>query len=171
MNRGRLLPLITLCVLAVVPGGSLRAQQAAPADFTLFEQRIRPVLVAIALFSPFLNLLTLTGSLFMMQVFDRVLGSQSLPTLVALSLIAIAAYAFQGLLEVVRTRVLALVGERIDEDIGPKVHSAVADLPLRLPRRTQEALQPFRDLEAIRSFASGPGPGLMGAVDCGPAAG
>lgn len=100
----------------------------------------------------------LTGSLFMMQIYDRVLGSQSVPTLVMLSIIAIAAYVFQGGLELVRSRVLALAGERIDEEVSPKVHAAVADLPLRLPRSATESLQPFRDLELIRGFVGGPGP-------------
>ena len=65
--------------------------------------------------SGIINLLMLTGSLFMMQVYDRVLGSHSVPTLVLLSVMATAAYLFQGALDIVRTRVLALVGERIDE--------------------------------------------------------
>lgn len=107
--------------------------------------------------SGLINVLMLTGSLFMMQVYDRVLGSQSVPTLIALSLIAIAAYTFQGILDALRGRLLALIGERVDEVIGPKVYAAVTDLPLRLPRGAQESLQPFRDLDAIRMFLGGQG--------------
>ncbi|HJQ59650.1 MAG TPA: type I secretion system permease/ATPase, partial [Vineibacter sp.] len=121
----------------------------------------RGAFTGIALISGLINVLMLTGSIFMIQIYDRVLGSQSTPTLVLLSLIAIAAYLFQGGLDIVRSRVLALIGERIDEEIGPKVHAAVADLPLRLPRGSLEALQPFRDLEAVRGFLSGPGPGAL----------
>ena len=121
----------------------------------------RRVFVCVAAMSGIINLLMLTGSLFMIQVYDRVLGSQSVPTLLALSLIASAAFIFQGILEVVRTRIISLVAERIDEDLGPRIHAAVADLPLRLPRGAQETLQPFRDLDAIRMFVAGPGPLAM----------
>jgi ATP-binding cassette subfamily C protein len=118
----------------------------------------RAAFVGIGLVSGVINLLTLTGALFMMQVYDRVLGSQSVPTLVALSLIAVAAYLFQGWLDILRARVLALIGERVDAEIGPKLHAAVVDLPLRVEHSNQEPLHPFRQLEALRSFLSGAGP-------------
>ena len=53
---------------------------------------------------------------------------------------------------------LALIGERVDAEIGPKVHAAVVDLPLRTQHQNQESLQPFRQLEALRSFLAGAGP-------------
>jgi ATP-binding cassette subfamily C protein len=118
----------------------------------------RPAFVGIGLVSGVINLLMLTGAVFMMQVYDRVLASRSVPTLLALGLIAGAAYLFQGGLEVLRARVLALIAEQVDGEIGPRVHAAVADLPLRMPQDSQEALQPFRQLEALRSFLAGPGP-------------
>jgi PrtD family type I secretion system ABC transporter len=118
----------------------------------------RGAFIGIALVSGIINVLMLTSSIFMMQVYDRVLGSQSVPTLVALSLIAVAAYLFQGWLDILRGRALALIGERVDGAIGPKVHAAVVDLPLRAPNANQEALQPFRQLEALRSFLAGAGP-------------
>ena len=118
----------------------------------------RGVFAGVGLLSGVINLLMLTGSLFMMQLYDRVLGSQSIPTLVALALIAIAAYAFQGGIDIVRSRILALAGERIEEEIAPKVNAAIAELPLRMPRGQTEALQPFRDIESVRGFMAGPGP-------------
>ena len=121
----------------------------------------RTALLALLLISGIINVLMLTGSLFMMQVYDRVLGSQSVPTLIMLSIIAIAAYVFQAGLEVIRTRVMGLVAERIDTEVGPKIHAAVADLPLRMPRGAQESMQPFRDLDAVRSFVGGPGPSAL----------
>ncbi len=105
-----------------------------------------------------INILMLTGSIFMIQIYDRVLASRSLPTLVALSVIAVTAYVLQGGLDAIRGRVLALIGERIDSVVGPDLYEAVVELPLRSPRPGQETLQPFRDLDAIRSFMSGPGP-------------
>lgn len=119
--------------------------------------RCRAAFIGIALVSGVVNILMLTGSLFMLQVYDRVLGSHSVPTLVALSAIAVVAYSIQGWLDILRSRVLTLLGERIDGEIGPKVHAAVIDLPLRTVRTTQETMQPFRDLEAVRSFMVGAG--------------
>jgi PrtD family type I secretion system ABC transporter len=121
----------------------------------------RAAAVSLFMISGIINVLMLTGSLFMMQVYDRVLGSHSIPTLVLLSFMATAAYLFQGGLDIVRTRVLGLIGERIDEEVAPKVHDAVIDLPLRMKRGENEAMQPFRDVDAIRAFVSGPGPVAM----------
>jgi len=116
------------------------------------------VLLGIAFVSGVINLLMLTGSIFMMQVYDRVLGSHSIPTLWALSAAAVAAYAFQGALDMVRARVLALTGERVDEELGPKLQAAAAELPLVAARPGAETLQPFRDLDTIRAYMAGPGP-------------
>ncbi len=117
----------------------------------------KDALFGVGLMSGLINLLMLTGSLFMMQVYDRVLASHSVPTLVSLSFIAIVAYAFQGWLDALRSRILMLVGERIDAEVGPDVHASVLDLPLKALRPAGETLQPFRDLDAIRSFIGGPG--------------
>jgi PrtD family type I secretion system ABC transporter len=132
---------------------------ASPVSIVL--KSCRAAAVSLFLISGIINVLMLTGSLFMMQVYDRVLGSHSIPTLVVLSIMATAAYLFQGGLDIVRTRVLGLVGERIDEEVAPQVHDAVIDLPLRMKRGENEAMQPFRDVDAIRGFVSGPGPVAM----------
>jgi ATP-binding cassette subfamily C protein len=118
----------------------------------------RAAFIAIGLVSGVINLLMLTGAIFMMQVYDRVLGSQSVPTLVALSIIAMGAYTFQGWLDIIRVRVLALLGERIEGEVAPKLHAAVVDLPLRVQQGLHEPLHAFRQLDAVRSFVAGPGP-------------
>ncbi len=117
----------------------------------------------LGLASGIINLLTLTGSLFMMQVYDRVLGSQSVPTLLGLSLIAIFAYMFQGWLEAIRSRILTLIGEKIDNDVSEKVHAAGMKMAIASPAGAQEAGQAFRDLESIRAFVTGQG--LIAALD------
>ena len=94
----------------------------------------------------------------MMQVYDRVLGSHSVPTLWALSAVAIGAYMFQGVLEMMRARVLALVGERIDDEVGPKINQAVSEMPPGANRGQAEAMQPFRDLDTVRAYLGSPGP-------------
>ena len=114
--------------------------------------------MALAVVSGIINILMLTGSVFMIQIYDRVLVSRSLPTLIAFSAMAVAAYLFQGVPDIIRARVLALIGEAVDAKIGTQLYKAVAELPLRSDRPGQETPQPFRDLDAIRGFLAGAGP-------------
>lgn len=118
----------------------------------------RRAFIGLGVISGVINLLMLTGPLFMIQIYDRVLASRSLPTLITLAAIAVAAYVLQGWLDAIRSRALGLIGERIDAAVAPDIHRAVMDLPLRAPASAQETLQPFRDLEAIRAFMAGHGP-------------
>lgn len=113
--------------------------------------------VGVAALSAVTNLLMLTGPLFMMQVYDRVLASRSVPTLVALSILAIGLYLFLGLLEVIRSRVLTQIGQRLEEELGRPTFDTVLKLPLRMSKK--EAIgQPLRDLDQVRQFMSGQGP-------------
>src|SRR5262245_56804227 len=59
---------------------------------------------SVAVFSSVVNLLVLAGPLYMLQIYDRVLSSRSVPTLVALSVFLVGAYAFQGVLDIIRSR-------------------------------------------------------------------
>lgn len=113
--------------------------------------------VGIALMSALVNILYLTGSLFMMEVYDRVLPSRSLPTLLALFAIAAVLYAFQGLFDAIRGRLLVRISDRLDQVLSSRVYDAVIGLQLRLPVSGRQA-QPLRDLDTIRSFLSGSGP-------------
>ena len=132
---------------------SVKGRPAPPSSpIATLLRSCRAAFIGVALVSGVINMLMLTSAIFMMQVYDRVLGSQSVPTLVALAMIAVAAYLFQGWLDILRARVLALIGERVDAEIGPRVHAAVVDLPLRTRHFNQEPLQPFRQLEALRSL-------------------
>ena len=65
---------------------------------------------SVGLFSAFVNLLMLTGPLFMLQVYDRVLGAHSVETLTALFLLVVFLFALMGVLDYVRARVMARVG-------------------------------------------------------------
>ena len=118
---------------------------------------MRGALFGIAAFSGIINLLALTGSLFMLQVYDRVLPSQSIPTLVALTVIVAGLFLFQAALDVIRSRLLVRAASRVDEALGERTYRAVLELPLRvLP--AGDGLQPIRDLDTVRNFLSGPGP-------------
>lgn len=117
----------------------------------------RRALGAIVVFSGVMNILTLTGPLFMLQIYDRVVPSQSIPTLIGLAAITALLYASLGFLDQMRARILIRIGAYVDEVIHPKIFRAIVTLPLRnaLPG---DGLQPLRDLDQIRSFISGGGP-------------
>ena len=107
-------------------------------------------------FSIFVNLLMLTGPLFMLQVYDRVLGSRSEETLVALTVLVIALYALMWPLDFARSRLVARYGARFQSDLDERVFRSVIQA-----RATQSAgptaATATRDLEAIQSFFGSPG--------------
>lgn len=113
--------------------------------------------MAIGVFTGIINILMLTGSFFMLQVYDRVIPSRSLPTLAGLIAIVAILYAFQGILDAIRGRLLARIGGVLGEQLGPQVYDAIVQLPLTV-RSGPDGLQPIRDLDQIRGFLSGLGP-------------
>ena len=119
--------------------------------------RFRGAFIGVGVFSALINLLALTGSLFMLQVYDRVLPSKSVPTLIGLAFIVLGLYAFQAVLDLIRTRVLVRIGSGFDASLTERVYDSVLKLPLKAPRGP-EGLQPIRDLDVIRSFLTSPGP-------------
>jgi PrtD family type I secretion system ABC transporter len=128
----------------------------ARSEFLAVLKRSRGAFVSAMLFSSVVNVLTLTGSIFMLQVYDRVLPSSSVATLVALSLIVLAVYAFYGLLDYVRTRIMVRIGRRVEETLRNRVFDAVAHLALR--RVNVGGSLPIQDLGAIRQFLGSQGP-------------
>ena len=112
---------------------------------------------AMAIISGTVNLLALTGAFYMLQVYDRVLSSKSIPTLVALSLLALGLYVFQGALEIARSQLLVRIGSRVDRKLMAGAHKAAMCLALRGHQGT-DAHQPIRDVDTIRSFLGGQGP-------------
>jgi ATP-binding cassette, subfamily C, bacterial PrsD len=120
-------------------------------------KKLRGAFSGIALFSACINILMLTGSIYMLQVYDRVLSSRSIATLVGLSLIVLAAFMIQGILDAVRARMLARIGAEFDHGLSPKVFEMMRLMPLR-GARSDQAMQGVRDLDTMRSFLSGIGP-------------
>ncbi|KQY11570.1 type I secretion protein [Rhizobium sp. Root482] len=113
--------------------------------------------VGVGLASALVNVLYLTGSFFMLEVYDRVLPSRSIPTLIALCLLALLLYAFQGAFELVRGRMLVRIAGALDEAMSGRIYRTVVQAPLKL--RTQgDGLQALRDFDQVRSFLSGAGP-------------
>lgn len=119
-----------------------------------------PDFTAVGIFSSAVNLLTLTGSFYMLEVYDRVLVSRSVETLVVLSLMALVAFALQGGLDMLRARILARIGAQIDAELAPAVYRAATLLPLR-GAPAGEALAPARDAETLRGFLSSNGPSAL----------
>ena len=117
----------------------------------------RGAFIGIGVFSVLINVLMLTGSLYMLEVYDRVLPSRSVPTLVGLSILTAALFIFQALLDLTRGRLLVRVGNQLDFEIGPRIYDLIVRLPLR-SRQGSDSIQPVRDLDTIRSFLSGTGP-------------
>ncbi len=117
----------------------------------------RRAFVGTAAFSLIINVLMLTSAIFMLEIYDRVLPSRSIATLIGLCIIAAILFAALGMLDVIRSRLLARAGQAIDQALAPRVFDALVRLPLKT-RNGGDGLQSLRDLEAIRSFLSGSGP-------------
>jgi PrtD family type I secretion system ABC transporter len=114
-------------------------------------------LLSVAAFSGIVNLLTLSGSLYMLQVYDRVIPSRNVATLVGLSAIVLLAYVLQGYFDALRTRMLARIGTMFDAGLQEPIYVALATLPLK-GVRPFVAQQPLRDIDQVRTFLSGIGP-------------
>lgn len=117
----------------------------------------RGAFVAVGAFSGMSNVLMLTGAMFMLEVYDRVLPSRSVPTLVVLLALAAGLYAAQGGLDLIRGRVLVRIGESLDQALSARVYDAVVRLALVAGDRG-DGVQPLRDLENVRGFLWGFGP-------------
>lgn len=115
----------------------------------------RSAFLAVGLFSAFVNLLMLTGSIYMLQVYDRVLPSRSVPTLIALSAIVAALYILLGVFDWLRLHILSRVGVTLDRRLSSPVVSAILGAQVR---GAPGAIQLSRDLDSVRGFLSGLGP-------------
>jgi ATP-binding cassette subfamily C protein PrsD len=110
-----------------------------------------------ALISGMGNILMLTGAMFMLEIYDRVLPSRSMPTLVGLLVLAATLFTALGVLDAIRGRILVRVGGSLDEALSGRVYDTLMRLPLRVGGRS-DGTQPLRDLDAVRSYLSGLGP-------------
>lgn len=117
----------------------------------------RRAFAGIALMSGVVNILALTGSFFMLQVYDRVIPGRSVPTLVGLAVFAGTLFVFQGVLELIRSRLLVRIGMGLDSQLSGQVYTALMRLPLRT-KLAGDGMQSLRDLDQVRSFLSSAGP-------------
>lgn len=129
------------------------ARQKRATVYTEAFKRARGAFLAVALFSAAVNVLMLTGPIFMLQVYDRVLSSGSVPTLQALYIIVVVLFVFLGLYDFFRTRIMSRAAYRLDQNVSEGAYaiwmrSALADQPL--------LKRPLADLATVRGFMSSP---------------
>ncbi|NML48688.1 type I secretion system permease/ATPase [Ramlibacter sp. G-1-2-2] len=125
-------------------------------EISSFLERSRSVFVAAAGFSFFVNLLMLVPSLYMMQVYDRVLTSRNVDTLVMLSLLVVCLYGVLALIEWVRAQLLANAGAALDQDLAPRLFEAY--VRQRARDKGAAADSAFADAAALRQFLTGTAP-------------
>jgi PrtD family type I secretion system ABC transporter len=111
--------------------------------------------VAIGIFSIFVNLLMLTGPLYMLQIYDRVLSSRSVETLLALTVLVAALYGFMGVLDYARGRVAARIGATAQSRLDVRVFGAALRRSVLSSERARPA-SGLKDLEAIQRLLSSP---------------
>src|SRR6185312_8927097 len=111
----------------------------------------KPVTVVLLAISAVLNVLYLTGSFFMLEIYDRVLPSKSIPTLVGIAIIAGILFLGQGLLDLVRSRICVRLGDYVDAKLAQRIYGIVVRLPL-LVKTNGDSNEPIRDLDQVRSF-------------------
>lgn len=109
-----------------------------------------------AFFSLFINLLMLVPTIYMLQLYGRVMASRSVQTLVMLTLIVLVLFITMGLLENARSRILVRAGNKLDSLLSNRLFDVVFALANRQPGRS--TAQPLADLTSLRQFLTGPGP-------------
>jgi PrtD family type I secretion system ABC transporter len=123
----------------------------------MLRKQFKGVAVFLFWISGIINVLALTGSFYMLQIYDRALTSGSIPTLAALSILVVGLYLFQGVFDVIRSQLLVRMGARFDRILAPIAHRVSVDMP-RFGFSTGEALERGRDVDTIRSFMGSQGP-------------
>ncbi|MEZ8080449.1 type I secretion system permease/ATPase [Enterovibrio norvegicus] len=121
---------------------------------------IKPALGSVGLVSFAINLLMLTGPIFMLQIYDRVLASGSVPTLMVICGFAIILYSFFGMFDALRGRLLGRIGQKIDIQFSGNCFDLACRLPSKLGAKGS-AFRPVQDLEQIRQFVASPGPAMF----------
>lgn len=134
---------------------SMQETAAGEAELRAARAQSRTLFAVVFLFSAFVNLLMLTGPLYMLQIYDRVLGSRSEETLIALSVLVVFLFVTMGLLDHARARILARVGARFQDRLDRRVFSAAVQRMALVPNDAS-AVAAQRDLESVQRLLSSP---------------
>ena len=117
---------------------------------------MRKAWIAVGILSMFVNILMLTGPLYMLQIYDRVITSQSMSTLVVLSLLMVALYGFMGLLDFFRSRILVRIGTYVDEELSASLFKNWLKQGVR--GKLTNGQRPLHSLAVIKRFLVGSSP-------------
>lgn len=123
-------------------------------------RRLKRSFVLVGLFSALVNILMLTGPMFMLQVYDRVLSSGSVATLQGLFIIVVVLFAFMGLYDFLRVRILSRAAYQLDNDVGREAFDIWMRSGLTPGTSTS---RPLNDLSVVRGFL--PSPAMLGMFD------
>lgn len=128
---------------------------AGKAELRAARAQNRALMWSVGLFSVFVNLLMLTGPIFMLQVYDRVLGARSVETLTALFLLVVFLFTTMGLLDYARARVMARVGARFQASLEARVFEAALRRTALVPNDAVSTAA-LRDLDAVNRLLAAP---------------
>ena len=131
-------------------------RQQGESELRAIRGASRGLFLAAALFSVFVNILILTGPLYMLQIYDRVLTSRSDATLIAITLLMVFLFAMMGVLDYARGRVLARIGAQFQARLDRRVFSAVLKREAAAPGGGARNQNTLRDLEAVQRLLSSP---------------
>jgi ATP-binding cassette, subfamily C, bacterial exporter for protease/lipase len=128
--------------------------------YRIVMRQLRRTFIQVGLFSAAINILMLTGPIYMLQVYDRVLSSGSVATLQGLFIIVVVLYTFLGIYEFLRARLLSRAGYRLDALVGNKAFDYWMQLGAQQDRSGEN---PIRDLDVVRGFLGSPA--ILGIFD------
>jgi ATP-binding cassette subfamily C exporter for protease/lipase len=114
----------------------------------------KSILISVGCFTALINVLMLVPSIYMLQVYDRVLSSQNETTLAMLSLMVVGFFVFIGLLEIVRSFIVIRIGSQLERRFNLRVYQAAFER--NLFKGEGNAGQSLGDLTHIRQFVTGP---------------
>ena len=135
--------------------------QTPPSELSLALDTIRPAIVRAALFSMIISFMALAPTVYMLEVYDRVVNSRSGMTLAMLTLMIVGAYAVMEILEKVRGALLRAAGVALDEKLSKRVYDAMFQGFLK--RQVGGSMQVLNDLRLIRDFL--PNPALLAVME------
>ena len=132
-----------------------QARELAQTQLEKVLKDTRKAFFYVGFFSLFINMLALTPSIYMLQVYDRVMNSRSLETLALITLIVIVMFITMGLLEFVRSRILVRIGNKMDMDLNSHLFDVIFEIARLNPSKASS--QPISDLTKLRQYMTGNG--------------
>jgi ATP-binding cassette subfamily C exporter for protease/lipase len=128
--------------------------QTPPSELALAFGPLKPVLMRAAVFSMIISLFALSPTVYMLEVYDRVVNSRSGMTLTMLTIVVVLCYAIMEVLEKVRGAMLRAAGVQLDDKLSERVYSAMFQGFLR--RQVSGGMQVLNDLKLVREFMYNP---------------